>query len=114
MDRFNLKLILEFNGFLSGPSVIEWFEKAKCICRLCKIKEPALVIPLRLTKEAYAIYQQLRDDAGLEEIKQALYAAFGADPFITWRQFTEQRLEPGKTVDVYPADLRKLAMPFSG
>ena len=60
------------------------------------------------------MYQQLGDDAGLEEIKQALYAAFGADPFIAWRQFTEQRLEPGETVDVYVADLKKLAASFGG
>ena len=104
-------MIPEFNGFLTGPSMVEWFEKAECVCRLCKIKEPALVIPLRLTKGDYAVYQQIRDDADLEEIKQALYAAFGADPFVAWRQFTKQRLEPGKTVDVYLADLRRLAAP---
>ena len=114
MDRFDLNLIPEFNGSTTGPSVVEWFEKSKCVCRLCKIKEPALVIPLRLSKGAYAMYQQLGDDAGLEEIKQALYAAFGADPFVTWRWFTERRLELGETVDVYLADLRKLATPFGG
>ena len=109
MDRFDLKLILEFDGSSTGLSVVEWFEKAERVYRLCKIKEPALVIPLRLTKGAYAIYQQLGDDTGLEEIKQALYAAFGADPFIAWRQFTERRLELGEMVYVYLADLRKLA-----
>ena len=72
MDRFDLKLILEFDGSPTGPSVVEWFEKAERIYRLCKIKEFALVIPLRLTKGAYAMYRQLGDDAGLEEIKQAL------------------------------------------
>lgn len=60
------------------------------------------------------MYQQLRDDADLEEIKQALYAAFGADPFVAWRQFTERRLGPDETVDVFLADLRKLAAPFGG
>ena len=104
MDRFDLKLILEFDGSPTGPSVVEWFEKAKCVCRQCKIKEPALVIPLRLTKGAYAVYQQ---------IKQALYVAFGTDPFVAWRQFTKRRLELGETVDVCLADLRKLAAPFS-
>ena len=89
MDRFDLKLIPEFDSSPTGPSVVEWFKKAECVYRLCKIKEPALIIPLRLTKGAYAVYQQLGDDAGLEEVKQALYAAFGADPFVAWRQFTE-------------------------
>ena len=114
MDRFDLKLIPEFDGSPTGLSVVEWFEKAKRICRLCKITGPTLVIPLRLTKGAYAVYQQLGDDTGLEEVKQALYAAFGADPFVTWRRFTERRLEPGETVDIYLADLRKLAAPFGG
>ena len=36
-----------------------------------------MVIPLRLTKGAYAVYQQLGDDVDLEEIKCALYMAFG-------------------------------------
>ena len=72
MDRFDLKLIPEFDGSPTGPSGIKWFEKAERVCRLCKIKEPALVILLRLTKGAYAVYQQLGDDTGLEEIKQAL------------------------------------------
>ena len=78
-----------------GPSTVEWFKKAKRVCRLCKVKEPALVIPLRLTKRAYAVYQQLGDDAGLEEIKLALYAAFGVDPFVAWRRFTEWRWDSG-------------------
>ena len=110
MDRFDLKLIPEFDGSPTGPSVVEWFEKAECVCRLCKIKEPAL----RLTKGAYAVYQQLGDDAGLEEIKQVLYAAFGADSFVAWSWFTKWWLEPGETVDVYRADLRRLAVPFGG
>ena len=48
MDRFDLKLIPEFNGFPIAPSAVEWFKKAERICKLFRIKEPALVIPLRL------------------------------------------------------------------
>ena len=114
MDKFDLKLIPEFDGSPAGPSIVEWFEKAERVCRLSKIKEPALVIPLRLTKGAYAVYQQLEDDVDLDGIKQALYAAFGVDPFIAWKQFTERRLGPGETVDVYLADLKRLAIPFGG
>ena len=114
MDRFDLKLIPEFNDSPTGPSMFEWFEKAEHVCCLCKVKEPALVIPLRLTKGAYTVYKQLGDDAGLEEINQALYAAFGADPFVAWRWFTKRRLEPGEMVDVYLDDLRRLAVLFGG
>ena len=44
MDRFDLKLIPEFDGFPTGPSVVEWFKKAEHICKLFRIKEPILVI----------------------------------------------------------------------
>ena len=48
MDRFDLKLIPEFDGSPTSSSVVEWVEKAKCVCKLFRIKESALVIPLRL------------------------------------------------------------------
>ena len=35
-------------------------------------------------------------------------------PFIAWKQFVGRRLEPSETVDVYQADLRRLAVPFGG
>ena len=82
MDKFNLKLIPEFDGSPRDPSVVKWFIKAKRVCRLFKIKEPSMVNPLSLMNGAYVVYQQLGDDANLEEIKCALYMAFGMDPFI--------------------------------
>lgn len=36
---------------------------------LCKIKDPAMVIPLRLTKGACAVYQRLGDEATIKQIK---------------------------------------------
>lgn len=49
----------------------------------------------------------------MEQIKQALYGAFSADPFVAWKQFCECRLGSGETVDIYLADLKKLATLFS-
>ena len=114
MDKFDLNLIPEFDSSPLGPSVIEWFEKAEWVCKLFRIKEPSMMISLRLTKGTYAVYQQLGDDADLEEIKHALYMAFGTDLFITWKQFVRRWLEPSETVDVYLADLRRLAVSFVG
>ena len=37
---------------------------------------------MRLTKGADVVYQQLREDADLEEIKCALYMVFETNPFI--------------------------------
>ncbi len=41
-------------------------------------------------------------------------SAFGTDPFITWKQFVGRQLKHGEVVDVYLADLRRLAVPFGG
>ena len=109
MDKFDLKLIPKFGGSPMGPSVIEWFEKAEWVCRLFKTEEPLMVIPLRLMKGAYVIYQQL---VNLQEIKCALCMAFGIDPFITWEKSVGQQLEPAEMVDIYQADLRRLVVPF--
>ena len=79
MDKFELRLIPDFDGLPTGPSVIEKDER---VCKLFEVKEPSMVIPLRFTKRAYAVYQQLGVDADLEEIKRALYMAFWTDPFI--------------------------------
>ena len=114
MNGFDVKLIPEFDGSPTGPSIVEWFEKAERVCRLSKIKAPAEVIPLRLTGGAYAVYQQLKDEADLDEIKHALYTAFGMDESLAWKQFIGRRLCPGETVDVYLADLRKLSVAFGG
>ena len=54
MNRPNLRLIPEFNGSPMCPSVV-------------KVKEPAMIMPLRLLKGAYAMYQQLGDEADQEE-----------------------------------------------
>ena len=114
MDRFDLKLIPVFDGSFTGPSVVEWFEKAERICKLFRIKEPMLVIPFRLTTGAYIVYQQLKEEANLNEIKHALYTAFGTDESITWRRFIGRWLLPRETIDVYMTDLRKLLVPFEG
>ena len=38
--KFELKLIAGFNGFVSGPSVVEWMENAELVCKMCQMKYP--------------------------------------------------------------------------
>ena len=45
--KFDLKLIPEFDGSASGPSVVEWMKKAKIVCKMCQVKYMELIIPLR-------------------------------------------------------------------
>ena len=54
----DLKLITEYDG---TGSVVEWLDKTELVCRIRKIEDLALVIPLRLTKGAFAVYQQLSE-----------------------------------------------------
>ena len=85
-DRFDLKLILEFDG--STP-VLDWVEKVELHCLLSDIKSIEHVIPLRLSGRAYTVYQQLsaEEKQNYERIKAALYKAFAIDPATAWEQF---------------------------
>ena len=113
--RFDLKLIPEFDGSASGPSVVEWMEKAELVCKMCQGKHMQLIIPLRLMGRAFIVFQQLKEDKrDFDWIKAALYAAFAADGFMAFDQFVKRQLNHGKSVDVYLAELRRLSVLFGG
>ena len=96
--------------------MIEWLEKAELVCALRGITRLEAVLPLRLTGGAFAVYQQLtaEDKADSGKIKFALKTAFAVDAFTAYELFVARRLQPGETVDVYLAELRRLAVPFGG
>ena len=110
-----LRLIPEFSGDAT-QNVVEWLEKAELVCNLRGIAHLESVLPLRLTGSAFAVYQQLPDadkrDSG--NITKALRTAFAVDSFTAYEQFVGRRLQPGETVDVFLAELRRLAVPFGG
>ena len=115
MSDMDVRLIPEYDG-ASTTSVVEWLDKVELICKLRGIESLEEVIPLRLTGGAFAVYQQLdeekKEDAAC--IKQALIAAFERDSFVAYDTFIARRLGPSETVDVYLADLRRLASLFGG
>ena len=110
-----LRLIPEFSGDAT-QNVAEWLEKAELVCNLRGIAHLESVIPLRLTGGAFAVYQQLPDadkrDSG--KITKALRTAFAVDSFTAYEQFVGRRLQPGETVDVFLAELRRPTVPFGG
>jgi hypothetical protein len=110
-----LRLIPEFNGE-GQQSVVEWLERVELICSLRGLAKLENVIPLRLAGGAFAVYQQLSKEqkADVEEIKKALIRAFGLDRFSAFELFISRRLKAGESVDVFLADLRKLASSFGG
>ena len=110
-----LRLIPDFSGDAT-QNVVEWLEKAELVCDLRGIAHLDTVIPLRLTGGAFAVYQQVPDADKLNvgKITKALRTAFAVDSFTAYEQFMRRRLQPGETVDVFLAELRRLAVPFSG
>ena len=110
----DLKLIPEFNG--SSHGVVEWLDKCELVCRLQGFSELHNIVPLRLTGGAFAVYQQLssRDKLEYSKIKDALVSAYASDKFCAYEQFIARKLGDGEAVDVYLADLRRLADLFGG
>lgn len=76
----------------------------------------ASVIPLRLTRGAFAVYLQLTDmdRKSTEKVKEALVSAFAIDPFMAYEQFAARKLRNGESPDVFLAELRRLASLFGG
>ena len=110
-----LRLIPDFSGDAT-QNVVEWLEKAELVCDLRGIAHLETVIPLRLTGGAFAVYQQVPDADKLNvgKITKALRTAFAVDSFTAYEQFVRRRLQPGETVDVFLAELRRLAVSFGG
>ena len=109
----DIKLIEEFDG---TGSVVEWLNKVELVAKIRKLDDLSLVIPLRLTKGAFAVYQQLPDakKSSGEEVKKALIAAFAVDQFTAYDAFVNRKLQNGESVDVYLADLQHYASLFGG
>ncbi|KRX12120.1 hypothetical protein T07_7195, partial [Trichinella nelsoni] len=111
----DLRLIPEFDGS-PQQSVVEWLGKVELVCKLRDISDVASVIPLRLTGGAFAVYLQLnaQERSSIDKVKEALLAAFAADPFVAYDQFVSRKLVPDESPDVFLAELRRLATLFGG
>ena len=83
-----LRLIPEFSGD-STQNVVEWLAKAELVCKL-------------------------RGVAHLESVIPPLRIAFAVVSCTAYEQFVGRRLQHGETVDVFLAELRRLAVPFGG
>lgn len=90
----------------------EWIQKVELVAELQEVKNLTSFIPLFLTGGAFSVYQGLEKDVRSDyvKVKQALLSAFSADGFCAYDEFTHRHLRPNETVDVFLADLRRLAM----
>ena len=110
----DLRLIPEFDG--ASQPVCEWLEKVELVCELRGITGLHVVVPLRLTGGAFAVYQQLEaaDKKSYKSIKKALTSAFAVDRYEAYEQFERRKLRHGEAVDVFVSELRRLAGLFGG
>ena len=109
---FDVRLIPEYDG---TTHVVEWLTRASMLCDLRGVAI-ADVLPLRLTGGAFVVWSQLPDTSrsSLENVRDALYAAFALDQHSAYEAFTARRLRPSESADVYLADLRRLSAIFAG
>ena len=114
LGQSDLRLIPEFDG--TTQSVSEWLEKLEVVCELIGATALHSIVPLRLKDGAFAVYQQLtvEQKRNYKEIKKALTSAFALDKFQAYEHFVERKMQSGEAVDVYLAELRRLASLFGG
>ena len=89
----------------------EWIDKVELVASLQGIADRAKFFPLFLTGGAFAVYKGLEAavKADYDKVKSALLTAFSSDPFAAYDELTNRRLRHHESVDVYLADLRRLA-----
>ena len=101
-------MITSFNG---DGDVSSWLKKVKLVARLRSIDDLATVIPLFLEGPAFALFDQIaeKDQGDAAQIEKVLLQAFAQDQFSAYESFRQRNWVAGETVDVYLADLRRLA-----
>ena len=105
-----MEMLRCFDG--SGSvEVSTWIKKVELVARLKKVGKLEDFLPLYLEGAAFAIYDQLseEDKASAECIKQALLSAFSQNAFAAYDSFKGREWVPGEAVDVFLADLWRLA-----
>lgn len=104
---FDTRHIPEFSG--TGDNISEWFVRAEKLCRRRGV-DFTDVLPERLTGAAFAVWEQLSEQAqgSLEDVRAALYDAFAPNRYVAFAAFQARELRQGESPDAYLADLRRL------
>ena len=89
----------------------EWIKKVELVAQLQNVKNLVSFFPLFLSGGAFAVYQGLEESVknNYSAAKAKLLAAFSVDCFCAYDEMSNRRLRPGESVDVYLADLKRLA-----
>ena len=107
----SLRVTDVLNKYSGDGDMTVWLKQAHLAKSLLKLKDLAVVIPLFLDGPAFAVYDQLSDaeKQDANKIEVALRTAFAADKFLAYDEFRNRLWRNGETVDVFLADLKRLA-----
>ena len=111
-NGFDFRLIDSYDG---STDVVEWYTQASLLCEYRGLSL-GQVLPMRLKGGAFAVWSQLpaEDRRSVEAVRDALFTAFAMDDCAAYAAFTARTLQPGESVDVYLASLRRYATLFGG
>jgi len=103
-------LVHSFTGE-GGQDLVEWLDKLELVAKSFKLDNLQTVVPLFLAGGAYSVYRGLSEETkgNYASLKQALMTAFVIDSASAFEQFRTRRLQPRESVDVYLADITRLA-----
>lgn len=98
-------------SFDGSVDVATWLKKVKLVAQLKKVDDIAALIPLYLEGPAFAVFDQLSatDQKDADIIEQTLLSAFALNQFSAFDVLRGRCLAHGESVDVYLADVRRLA-----
>ena len=107
----SLKVTDVLNRFNGDGNVSVWLKQAHLAKSLLKLNDLAVVIPLFLDGPAFAVYDQLKEEEkrDADKIELALRTAFACNKFLAYDEFRNRQWKNGESVDVYLADLKRLA-----
>jgi len=97
--------------FDGSGDFFEWVQKFELVAKLKKVNELESFLPLFLSGGAFLVYQGLSDKAKSDysQLKQALLEAFSIDAYSAYDEMKCRCLKPNESVDVYLADIKRLA-----
>lgn len=109
-ERYRLTEMVKTYDGTSGD-VACWLKKVKLVAKLKKAGDLASFIPLYLEGPAFEVYDQMeeteKEDA--KKIEETLLNAFALSSFNAYETFRQRSWMAGEAVDVFLADLRRLA-----
>jgi len=99
------------SNFDGTQDFAQWVAKLELVASLQGIKEKEKFLPLFLSDGAFQVFQGLEkeDQEDYAKLKSALMRAFSIDSSAAYEGFRTRSLRFGETVDVYLADLSRLA-----